>query len=101
MIAQVSHHYRKLAEATDDVVFSTGLIAGIGGHPLQFPPAELPMPIPAFTIIHNAYSDLVDKAKGGDATAVAARNQYRKTTWLPAVDSYAPFVNLKSNGDPS
>jgi len=101
MLAQVSHSYRPFVEANDDVMLSADLQTDIAAHTTQFPPADYPMTMAAFKTVHDDYVILVNVAKGGDAAAVAARNQYRTTTWLPAVEKWADFVNIKAAGDPS
>src|SRR4051794_3451555 len=100
MLAQVSHHYRNVKEANDDVQLSFDLQTDIAAHTTQFPIAEYPMTMLIFKGIHDDYVILVNAAKGGDAAAVSARNQYRINTWLPAVDKWADFVNKKAAGDP-
>ena len=100
MLAKVSHHYRFVKEVNDDIKLGDDLITDINGHPTQFPVGTFGAVMTAFATIHTTYKGLVIAASGGDAAAVAARNTYRASTWLPKVDEIANLVDIQSGGDP-
>src|SRR5436190_2207164 len=102
MIAHVARSYRAITNETeDDVQLGSNLLTDINGHTTQFPTTTFGTAMTAFATIQTNYAGLVTAAQGGDATAVSVRNQYRKLTWLPAVDGIANLVNVQAAGDPS
>jgi hypothetical protein len=96
MIFHVLHSYREIKKNDDQYDFGTLVIGMLTTNAAQFP--ALPLSVAQLTTINNQYLTLINAADGGDHAAIVARDTYRDSTWIPAFDETADYVDEVADG---